>query len=211
MNVSVRMRAVSLALLALTVAGPAAAQTSVDVGVMLGLYMPAGMYNTDVVCACPPYSAPQLTSASIGGQVRFWLNPRLGLQFTAATTNPYAFGGENMPSGSATPLLVARARSASVQALFGLGANDNVVRAWLGLGAGVIQHYGQAYQPFSNPTSFAGAGTLGGSVRLGGGLNLDAGVSGLIYGMPLYWSGINLSHGTQFDIQFTTGLSWHFE
>jgi hypothetical protein len=210
MNISVSSRAIGLAVFASIAAGTASAQTSLDVGLTIGLYAPMGSYNGDALCTCLPNSPEDLRGRSVGGQVRLWLSPKLGLQLAAGASNPFTFGGGSSPGG-VTPIVTARVRSASLQALLGLTGDGDRARAWIGLGAGIIQHYGDAYQPFGSPTSVGGAATLGGSVRLAGGLNLDAGVSSLIYGMPIAFGGTTLSRGTQVDFSLTTGLSWHFE
>jgi hypothetical protein len=89
--------------------------------------------------------------------------------------------------------------------------HDDRARLWLGLGAGAIQQYGELFAPYGDPVAFAGAVSLGGTVRIAGGLNLQAGVSSLIYGMNVsYYPGMAPAHGTQVDLAFTTGLSWTF-
>lgn len=188
------------------------AQARYEVGGTLALYSPTGSYNTGIICTCLPSSPEDLRSRALGGQLRYWFSSTWGVQLAGSVSAPYTFGGYTGPWGSnITPYYVARVRLMTVQALATVVDRPGLGRVWLGMGAGVVQHFGSAYEQDGNPVSPGGVVGMGGTIRIVSGLSLQAGLESLWYYLNLAPGGQTVSRGLQTDLLFATGLTWGWQ
>jgi hypothetical protein len=214
MTSRVRCSALAVAISSVALASAAVAQVKVELGATIGHYSPLGSFGpASVYSTNLPGDPDALSGSALGGQLRLWVAPRIGLQL-AATTTSSTVGGGGTPEGEA-PTTSARVSTGSVQLLFRLTNDGSRARAWFGAGGGAIQHGGATYAPFGKPVNYGAVFGLGSAIRLAGGLSADLGVTSMVYdldirGTPQTDVGLR-EHGRQVDMLMQTGLSysWH--
>ena len=185
-----------------------AAQTRVEVGPILGLYAPLGSFGPAVYYSTAlPNDPADLSGVAVGGQARWWVTPRVGLQ-ADATVAFSRVGGGPTPIG-VLPATAARVFTGSAQVLYSVLVGGDRRRIWVSAGAGVVRHGGAAYRPYGSPIQLAGAFGIGSTFPLGRKLSVLAGATALLYQLNVRDSvGTSLEHGTQFDARLQTGISW---
>ncbi|MBK5189355.1 MAG: hypothetical protein JJD97_14020 [Gemmatimonadaceae bacterium] len=195
----------------LVLANGAAAQIRVELGASVGLYSPLGSFQpASVYSMALPNGPDQLSGSAVGGELRLWIVPRIGVELAGATSSS-SVGGGNTPEGYA-PSTPARVSTGTAQLLFRVTREESRMRMWLGAGAGAVQHGGKAYDAFGNPVNYGGVLGVGGAMRLSGGLSADFGVTSMIYhlnirGTPATDVGLS-ERGRQVDLVLRTGLSY---
>ena len=214
MTCRVSRSALAVAIASITIASAAVAQMKVEVGASIGLYSPTGTFEPAPVHSTNlPRGPEQLSGSAIGAELRLWVAPRVGVQFTGTTTSSNV-GGGSTPEGEA-PTTSARVSTGSAQLLFRVTGDASRARIWLGAGRGVIQHGGSTYAPFGNPVNYGTVASIGSAIRIRGDLSADLGVSSMIYNLDIRGTAAtdpNLSErGRQVDLLMHTGLSysWH--
>ena len=199
------------ALLVLCFANRSAAQMQVEIGATVGYYSPMGSFQpASVHSTALPESPSALSGTALGGELRLWMVPRVGLELAGSTTAS-SVGGGSTPGGY-KPSTPARVNVGTAQLLFRVTDEANRTRIWIGAGTGVIRHAGVAYRVFGKPVSYGGVVGLGSAFRIAGGLNANIGVSTMIYnidfrGTSIFDGGLN-ERGTQVDMMLRTGLSY---
>jgi hypothetical protein len=194
-------------------ATPVVAQIRVELGGTVGRYSPAGSFQPASVYSTQlPLTPDELSGLALGGQLRVWAG-RIGVQLAATTTSVWEAGGST-PGGYKSPT-AARVSMGSAQLLFRLTGDGGRTRAWLGAGAGAIQHDGAAYEPYGSPVNYGGVIGVGSAIRIIAGLSADLGVSTMIYDLNVRGTtqtNPDISErGRQVDLLLHTGLSysWH--
>ena len=200
----------------MVLASSAVAQVKVEMGATIGLYaplgsfQPAGAYSSNL-----PHSPSSLGGTAVGGQLRLWVAPRIGFELAGSTASS-SVGGASTPnpyrSDAPEP---ARVSTGTAQLLFRLTRDESRARVWIGAGAGVVQHGGDAYTAFGKPVNYGGVLGLGSAIRIRGGLSADLGLTSMIYNFDI--RGITATdpglseRGKQLDLLLHTGLSysWH--
>lgn len=213
-----RLRACFLAVLAASVAAPVHAQTSLEVGPLVGYYQPTGQFQTGSTYFTDLPARPQDLSAVVwGGELRVWLGRRLGVQVQGGvasrrvpTTLVPVIVGLPAQRVSATR---ARIVLASVLLLYDLSPAPNRYRLWLGAGPGLVQHGGTTYQPFGSPVSSAGVVDVGASVPLFSNVRAAGGLQTTLYDFhmtapPSYGAPGMVQSGFQTDVLFHLELTW---
>jgi len=223
----VRCCSLALVVSSITLARSGAAQMKVEVGAMLGYYSPMGSFDpASVRSTALPNDPNALSGAAIGGQLRLWMTPRIGVQL-AATTTSSSFGTgaspeapNRPPVGGTLPIdeitsVSARVSAATAQLLYQVLGADHGTRVWLSAGGAVVRHAGEAYAPYGNPVNYGGVVGLGSTFRIKGPLSAELGLTTMIYRMNLRGSSETdpevRERGTQADALFHTGVSysWH--
>ncbi len=206
--------ALAIAIATIASASTAVAQMKVEVGASIGLYSPMGNFRpAPVYWTNLPHGPSDLSGSAIGGELRLWVAPRVGLQL-AATTTSSTVGGGATPEGEA-PTTSARISTGTAQMLFRVTGDASRARIWLGAGGGAIQHGGLTYAPFGKPVDYGAVASVGSAIRIRGGLSADLGLTSLIYNLNIRGTAAtdpNLSErGRQVDMLVHTGLSysWH--
>jgi hypothetical protein len=202
-----------IAAAALTVAGasPALAQIRVEVAATVGYYSPMGSFRPDFPASSDlPRSPSDLAGSALGGELRVWVAPRLGISLGGSTVAT-SVGGGSTPNG-VRQSVPARVSMGSAQLLFRISGEASRTRIWLSGGGGVIQHGGKAYSVFDKPVNYGGVVGVGSAFRLRRGLSIDAGLSSMIYKVDFRNSPTAddrlRERGTQADMTLHTGLSY---
>lgn len=204
-------RALAVTVCSFAVSTAAAAQLRVEVGATIGRYSPLGSFQQGMTLSSSlPRQASDLSGTSYGGQLRMWVAPRVGFEFSASTSSS-TVGGGSTPVGI-SPTTTARVSTGSAQLLFLLTRSQSRASVWLGAGGGVVEHGGQTYKPFGTQVDGAGVFSVASAFRIKGGLSADLGVTSLIYyldaqNMPPSSDNL-LERGRQFDVLLRTGLSY---
>jgi hypothetical protein len=186
----------------------AAAQVRFEAGPAVGWYSPLGSFAAPAYYSSSlPLSPGDLAGPTVGAQARLWLGNRLGIQMEATAAYSQV-GGGNTPAGP-LPATSARVYIGTTQLLYDLMGSNRRSRLWLSGGVGVVNHGGEAYLTYQRRTHLAGALGLGASVPIGPKFRFALGLTTLAYGMDVRDAlGNQVEHGTQFDAQLQTGLSW---
>ena len=199
-----------LTALTVTLAGPAAAQTRLEVGALLGLYAPASSFQpASYYSTALPNSPSDLAGLAWGGQGRLWLSLRFGMQLQVASASSNV-GGGNTPGGPA-PATPARVLTTSAQLAYKLLAPANGAQVWCSAGPGLVRHGGPAYSRYGSPTQFATAFGLGSAVPISSRLSADFGLTTFLYNLDVSDStGASLEHGFQVDPLLHAGITLHW-
>jgi hypothetical protein len=206
----IRCGAVGIVLVS-CVASRSAAQMQVEIGATVGYYSPMGSFEpASVHSTALPASPSSLSGTALGGELRLWFVPRIGLELAGSTTAS-SVGGGSTPVGY-KPSTPARVNTGTAQLLFRVTSDANRTRIWIGAGAAAIRHSGVAYEVFGKPVNYGGVVGLGSAFRLAGGLNANIGVSTMIYNIDfrsasIFDNGLN-ERGAQVDVMLRTGLSY---
>ena len=118
------------AVLACCVASRSAAQMEVEVGATVGYYSPMGSFQpVSIYSVNLPRSPSSLSGIALGGEIRFWFVPRVGLELAGSTTGS-SVGGGSTPNGifSSVP---ARVDAGTAQLLVRVTGDANRTRVWL--------------------------------------------------------------------------------
>jgi hypothetical protein len=215
MPIHVGRRAFTIVALGAIAASPCAAQLRVDLGGTVGAYSPLGNFQrASVHSSLMPNSPSDLGGVAYGAQFRLWAGPRLGLELSGATSSSTIRSGAN-PGGGPETFTPARVSMASAQLLFQVTESASRLRGWVGAGGGAIEHSGRVYERFGKPVNAAGVLELGTALRVGGALNVDIGVTTMIYhldirGTPATDIGLS-ERGQQVDMLLHTGLSYSWQ
>ncbi len=224
--VAVRLlaRGVLAVLLAVaTSAAPLSAQSTLEIGPLVGYYRPTGTFGRmGVYSTSLPSSPADLSGVAWGAEVRWWLGRRLGLEVQGTVTSstvrpvdvPLVAGPVAVPIPE-EPITPSRVRVSTAWALLLLNLGAERYRAWVDAGPGVVRHGGTAYGLYGSPTEAAGVVGLGGSVPLSAHLSATAAATATLYDFhvtmpaqpeavyPMY-----LQEGFQTDVLLRFGLEW---
>src|SRR3569833_3188283 len=198
-------RLAAIAILSAALAGRSAAQIKVELGAAIGLYAPLGSFAPAAVYWTRFPSEPSaLSGTALGGQLRVWVAPRLGIQLTAATTSSVVGGGAT-PGGYAPPL-TARVSMATMEMLFQLTGTSHRARVWLDAGGAAVRHGGAVYEEAGSPVNIGGVAGIGSAIRITGPLSGDFGVRTLVYRLDVRGPPTTMpqatERGTQVDALF---------
>jgi hypothetical protein len=214
MTCNVSRSALALAIATIASASTAVAQMKVELGATIGRYNPLGSFQpADAYSTALPNTPGTLAGAALGGQLRVWVAPRIGIELAGSTASSTIPGG--FTPGGFVPGTNARVSMGSAQLLYRITGDDSRARVWLGAGGGAIQHGGDAYASFGKPVNYGGVFGVGSAIRITGGLNADVGVSSMIYNLDIRGDAATdpglRERGTQVDMLLRTGLSysWH--
>jgi hypothetical protein len=199
------------ALLVACFASRSAAQMQVEVGATIGYYSPMGSFQpVSIYSADLPRSPSSLSGTALGGEIRLWFVPRVGVEVAGSTTAS-SVGGGSTPNGY-RPSVPARVDAGTAQLLFRVTGDANRTRVWIGAGTAVIRHGGVAYEVFGKPVSYGSVVGLGSAFRITGRLNANVGLSSMIYNIDFRGSTFNPveERGTQVDMMLRTGVSVSF-
>ena len=190
-------------------ASRSAAQMQVEVGATIGYYSPMGSFQPVSVNSVDlPSSPSSLSGTALGGEIRLWFVPRVGVEVAGSTTAS-SVGGGSTPNGY-RPSVSARVDAGTAQLLFRVTGDANQTRVWIGAGTAVIRHGGVAYEVFGKPVSYGSVVGLGSAFRLAGRLNATVGLSTMIYNIDFRGSRFDPveERGTQVDMMLRTGVSY---
>ncbi len=209
-------------------AGPLAAQSTFEIGPVVGYYRPTGSFNTSIpYFAAVPEHASDLATRSWGVEARYWLAARWGVEarvavagkrwpgrqgFLVPLASPCAYPG--CGPGQFVPPTPVTVSTASALLLCDVSPAPKRWRAWLAAGPAVVRHGGAAYEPYGSPVQWAGVVGLGGSVPLVAHLRATAGLAATMYAFRLRLAGgpdfgpTELQNGFQTDLLLHLGLDW---
>jgi hypothetical protein len=192
-------------------ASRSAAQMQVEIGATIGYYSPMGSFQpVSVFSVDLPRSPSSLGGTALGGEIRLWFAPRVGVELAVSTTGS-SVGGGSTPNGFHSSVH-ARVNAGTAQLLFRVTGDDDRTRVWFGTGTAVIQHGGAAYEVFGKPVNYGGVVGVGSAFRITGALNATVGLSTMIYNIDFRGSRFEPveERGTQVDMMIRTGLSVRF-
>jgi hypothetical protein len=202
--------AVTLASLVLTTS--ALAQMKVELAATIGHYSPLGSFDpAEAYSVNLPNNPGALAGAALGGELRLWVAPRIGVALSGSSVSS-TVGGVTTPNGFAPPIS-ARVSMGAAQVLYRVTGDNSRARVWLGAGVGAVQHGGRAYEPYGNPVNVAEEFSVGSAIHISGGLSADVGVTSMFYNLnvgraqPAYESQVS-ERGGQVDMLLRTGLSY---
>lgn len=204
--------AILIAVCSMMAAGSARAQFGVELGATIGAYSPMGNFDeTSVHSMALPNGPADLGGVALGGELRLWVAPRIGLSFAGSTISS-GVGGGSTPNGY-FPATHARVSTGAAQLLFRVTGNGGRARAWVSAGGGLVKHGGAAYEQFGTPTNFAGVLGVGSAIRITHGLNAELGITTMLYDLNIpsaavpHEPGVS-ERGMQTDFLLHTGLSY---
>jgi hypothetical protein len=192
---------------------PVCAQTTIDVGPLLGYYRPLGDFAASSVYSTSLPSVPSdLRAVTRGGAVHISFGRRLAVEGQLSVANSTVPGG-NTPAGPSGPT-EAQELVATLQGQYDVSPAPERLHLWLGVGPGLIRHGGDAYAKYGSPVSMGGALGVGIAVPIRFHLQLAAGATMLRYPfdvkMPPELQGNpgSLQHGVQTDALIHLGVRW---
>lgn len=184
----------------------ASAQRGVEIGPLVALYAPGGSYDHTAAYfrVGTPERPNENRGVAWGGEVRLWVNPRLGLQLQGVTSSA-DHGTVFTPGG---PIATStRVASATAQAVYVLSPASSTSRFWLSAGGGMIHHSGSSYTPYGSPTHPVGALGFGSTIALARALGASIGVTSLLYHSDLSDSNGSYQRGFETDVLAHAGLT----
>jgi hypothetical protein len=105
------------ALFVLCLASRSDAQMQVEIGATIGYYSPMGSFQAEQAHLTDlPSSPSSLSGTAIGGDLRLWLVPRVGLELAGSTTASSVGGGATPEGGR--PAVPARVNVGTAELLF---------------------------------------------------------------------------------------------
>ncbi len=189
------------------------AQTRLEIGPLVGFYMPEGSFGHPTIGGSLPTSPSRLRGAALGAQGRSWFNSGVGLQLQVAETSHDVGGGLVTPAGYTTSPEVARVTAVSAQILY--RPEPSGIPIWLSAGAGLVDHGGKAYTQGADIagteglTPLAGAVGVGFDVPVGSALTATLGLSTLFYELNVHTRGGQyFERGFQTDVLPFISLEW---
>lgn len=194
-------------------AAPLAAQTSVDVGPLVGYYRPFGQFDpASVYSTSLPSSPRDLSGRAWGATAQLTFGARFGVEAQGSLTSS-TIGGVISPEGP-SPLTTARVLVLTAQAQYDVSPAPRAFRLWLSAGPALVRHGGDTYAAYGAPTSVGGALGVAVTRPLGTHLQAVAGATTLLYtlnlAMPADLRGNpgSLEHGFQRDALLHVGVRW---
>lgn len=184
-------------------------QMIVEVGPLVALYTPVGTLNQNAVLYALPSKASDLRGVAWGAQGRVWLTPKLGVQVQGAAASSRFGGGVviNTPGGQyVTRPIRAQVLTVSAEALY--RPVPTIVPLWVGAGAGVVRHGGDAYALFGRPSSLAGVLGLGFDTHMGRHVTAAFGITTLFYSLNFKGMGNTFDLGFRTDLLAHVALAW---
>ena len=211
LNNHVIARIAAGALLLASVASASAAQMRLEIGATIGYYSPMGSFKQDYPLSVElPRSPSSLGGTELGGQLRLWVVPRIGVEVAGSTTAS-SVGGGSTPNGI-HPSVAARVSLGTAQLLFRVTGDDTRTPVWLSAGGGAIKHGGAAYEIFNEPVNYGGVVGLGSAFRIWSGLSLNLELASMIYNIDFRNSSVAIhglrERGMQVDMMLRTGVSY---
>jgi hypothetical protein len=197
---------------AMSGASAARAQLSVEVGATVARYAPLGSFDpTTVHEVSHPSSPDDLSGIALGGELRLWIVPRVGVAVAGSSVSTNV-GGGSTPNGYHPPSR-AHVSTGSAQLLYRVTGDGKRARVWVSAGGGLVKHGGETYEQFGKPVNFAGVFGVGSALRVTGGLNAELGITTMVYTLnmsaPPHAIMPELSErGRQTDLLLRTGLSY---
>lgn len=193
---------------------PLDAQTSFEVGPLVGYYRPVGHFRpASVYSTLLPTTPSELSGTSWGANARLWLGRRFGIDASGMATSRMIGGGIG-PGFGVMPARQARVLTVAIEALYDFSLAPGKYRAWVGAGPGLVRHSGDAYASFGSFTDLAGVVSAGASVRLLPHVAAVGQVGTALYNydipMPpsLAKNPGQLQSGFQEDLSLRFGLAW---
>jgi hypothetical protein len=197
---------------------PSRAQTTIEIGPLVGYYRPFGHFDpASVYAASLPTTPSDLRASTWGGTARVSFNRRVGVEGQLSVANS-TVPGVNTPAGPREPTR-AQLLMVMVQGQYDVSPIPEQFRVLLGAGPALIRHGGDAYAHFGSPVSPGGAIGVGVTLPMVLGLQLTAGASALFYPFDVKMppnvdtpngqaSEGSFQHGFQTDALFHLGLRW---
>jgi hypothetical protein len=208
MSIASFVRKELVGILACTLAIPATAsgQRGFEIGPLIALYAPLAAYDhtADFFRVGTPERPSDNRGSAWGGEARYWVNQRVGVQLQAATSSvdhPPVFTPASTVIATTT-----RMSAMTAQVLYGLSPVSSI-HFWMSGGGGFIRHAGTAYEPYGSPTQAVGALGLGSTIALPLGLGASVGVTSLLYRWDLSDSRGVYQRGLQTDMLAHAGLT----
>lgn len=207
--------------LSLGLAQPLTAQMSVELGPMVGSYLPLGHFRPLSAYTPELPTRPQeLSGVAWGGQARIWIGSHFGAGAQAAvasSTSQVTPGCMTVPTClpvNGTVSMSARVLTVSARVLYDLSSDPRAYRVWIGAGPALVRHGGAGYAPYGAPTDLGASLGAGADVRVSDGLRVSAGVSSVMYSfyvppLPALRSGGGpVDYGSQADMLLQLGATW---
>lgn len=197
------VRGPCLALLAaVTIAGRARAQVSIEVAPLAGLYAsmndfpaPSSFFPTG------PDRWKQATGLTYGGQGTLWLGP-VGVVASYSRAN----SNVEVQAGSTDTTLDASLTIATAQVIVGIRPGDWDNRIYFSAGLGRVERQGKAYQGIEHLRSTGAALGFGTRLELSSRLGVDIGLQSLIYKVHLGRGGTSFGQATEVDLVGRAGV-----
>ena len=186
---------------ALTVSFPLSAQTTVEIGPSLGLYLPLSSYAGPIGTGFPPFTArgdwTQSNGFAVGVSASVWLGQRWGL----GATYHYAGSSVSLSSGN----ISSGRLDGSVQVLTAevharLGDPDRAFQLIGIAGASYIKRGGEAFAHVDHHNALGGVLGLGSRHQLGSRWVVSGSVRLLVYSLQLQDQTTTYKASTQTDI-----------
>lgn len=191
---------------------PLHAQTSIEVGPLVGYYRPVGHFRppSSFTLGSLPYTPSDMRGTAWGANARLWLGHRFGVEASGMIASSrvgfspidYFYSRQ------------ARVFAVAVEVLYNFSPAGAKYRAWLGAGPGLVRHFGDAYAPVGSFVDVAGVVGAGGSIRLLPHLAAVGRVGMALYNYDIPMSDFEptgtgeLQSGFQEDLLFRFGVDW---
>jgi hypothetical protein len=194
-------------------AQPVGAQTSVDIGPLVGYYRPYGHFDpASVYDTRLPERPDELRGRAWGGAAHLSFGRRLGAEAQASVASS-TIPSRITPAGLTRPW-DARVLVVTAQAQYDVSPRPRSYHVWLGIGPALVRHGGDAYRSYGSSTSAGGALGVGITAPMGAHLRVAAVATTLLYQfdlkMPpeLRLNPGSLEHGFQTDALVHIGIRW---
>lgn len=188
---------------------PVLAQRVLDVGPVLGAYLPMGTFGHPNETSTPPSSPSELRGQAWGGSARAWFNESWGVQLQGMGTSRVVGNGVITPGGFNVPPETARVIGVNGEAVY----RPNVAFKpwWIGAGLGVVNHGGEAYDHphIEGRTSAAFTAGTGLDWRIGHSVLARIGATTWLYSLDVHSGpGAYLERGFQADVIPFISVAW---
>jgi hypothetical protein len=202
-----RKELVGILACALVIPAAASGQYAFEIGPLVALYAPLATYEhtANFFRVGTPDRPSDNRGVAWGGEARFWVNQRVGVQLQAAMSSV-----DHPPVFTPAATVIAtstRVNSVTAQAVYGLTPASTRNRFWVSAGGGLIRHSGTAYDPYGSPSHAAGALGFGSTIALPLGLRASVGVTSLLYRWDLSDKLGPYQRGFQTDVLAHGGLT----
>lgn len=192
---------------------PVRAQTTIDVGPLVGYYRPLGHFESSSVYSTSlPNTPSELSAVTRGAVAHVSFGRRLGVEAQLSVAHS-TIGIANTPAGPGQRTDALEV-AVTLQGQYDVSPTPEKYRLWLSAGPGFIQHGGEAYAKFGSPLFVGGALGLGIAIPIGYHLQIAAGATTLFYGFnvktPQTMGGdpVSLQRGSQSDALIHLGVRW---
>lgn len=212
------LTAMCLGVLSPSLTGVAQAQDptsrfSLEFGPVLGYYRPYGTFEpASVYFTSLPYAPDDLKGPARGGEGRVWFGRRAGLELRASVASS-TLPSVSTPAGLTRPI-PARVYTLTAQALLTILGTPSGRQIWVGAGAGISRHGGEAYARHRSVTDIGPTAGFGARFPLTHRIHATAGLNAFTYmfdmPMPPYLrlNPGSLQRGRQLDVLVHAGVSW---